>query len=513
MDTSETLAEPILPTYGHADVLRVLGGIVLSLQLAALDQTAVIPAVPAMARDFHDYDHLAWVVSAYLLTSTAATPIVGKLSDTYGRRALMIPSIALFMVASVLCATSSSLTQLILWRGLQGIGGGGLFAMAQAALADVVAPRDRGRYQGYLAANWTFASIAGPVIGGYVTDGLSWRWLFWANLPLGLLAIFLCHRALKIIVVVPRRSRIDVLGAILLTGGVSALLLMLSFGDLSSGRAVLTALGWGALGICLLWAFLAHERRALDPLLPPRLLGNDVVRCGALIAFFSSLGFFAGILLLPLDFQLLQGYGAGTSGLLVVPYLAASTAGSYLSGSLARRIGKSKGLILAGLIGGVVSFALLGVTGGSTAPTLIVIESALLGATVGMCMPMAIVVVQNAVERRDIGAATGITLLLRALGSAFGSTLAGSLVALRFNGALRAHGVHHAIDLGSLSHASSAIAGMPAELRRIALAGLSSGFVLAYWVSALLLVLAVCVALKLRDVPLRSATIPPPPLD
>jgi EmrB/QacA subfamily drug resistance transporter len=426
MDVHTKPADPApLPNYSHAQILRVISGIVLCMLLAALDQTAVVPAVPAIARDLHSYGHVACIVTAYLLTLTAVTPVFGKLSDTYGRRALIIPAIAIFILASILCAISTSLPELIVFRGMQGVGGGGLFSMAQAAIADVVSPRERGRYQGYLAGTWAIASIAGPVIGGYVTDDLSWHWIFWFNLPVGLLAIYLCDRALRLLVVIPRHSRVDVTGAVLLTGSISALLIMLSWGGTKYNWVSAPIFLMGLLGICLLAVLVWQERRARDPLLPPRLFTNDTFLRGVAVAFFASLALFVGTFLLPLDFQLLYGYDAESSGLLIMPFLVASTAGAYVSGGLTRRLGKTKMIILLGLGGAAVGFLLLATSGADTSPVLIMSESIILGIGIGMCMPTAIVVVQNTVEKRDVGSATGALLLLRSMGGAFGSTIAG----------------------------------------------------------------------------------------
>src|SRR6202051_2377723 len=188
-----------LPRFSHQQILRVLSGILLCIFLAAIDQTVVIPAVPAIATDLNGFQHLAWIVSAYLLTSTATTPTYGKLSDIYGRRILLLVGLAVFAAASALCAMAGNLGQLVIARALQGIGGAGLMAMAQAAIADVVSPRERGRHQGYMASTWGIASIAGPIIGGWVTDTLSWRWIFWANLPIALIAMVLCDHALRLL--------------------------------------------------------------------------------------------------------------------------------------------------------------------------------------------------------------------------------------------------------------------------------------------------------------------------
>jgi EmrB/QacA subfamily drug resistance transporter len=506
MDAQNEATRVPPPQYSHPQILRVITGIILCMLLAALDQTVVIPAVPAIARDLRSYEHLAWIVTAYLLTSTAATPVFGKLSDTYGRRALMTPAIAIFILASILCALAQSLPQLILFRGLQGIGGGGLFAMAQSSIADVVSPRERGRYQGYLAGTWAVASIAGPVIGGYVTDDLSWRWVFWFNVPLGLLAIYLCDRALRLIVVVPRRGRIDGVGAVLLTFGISALLLMLSWGGTTYPWLSAPVLVLGLLGLCLLVALAVQERRVSDPLLPPRLFINDIFLRGVGVAFFAAFGLFVATFLLPLDFQLLHGFGAEASGLLVMPFLVSSTAGAYAAGLVTRRFGKAKPVILGGLIASAAGFLLLWATRATTPALVIMVESVVLGTGLGLCMPTSIVVVQNAVERRDIGAATGALLVLRSMGGAFGSTVAGSLLTLRFHQALRSAGIHLAVNLGSLSRGRAAFAGMALSARHVATVGLVSGFSLAFLVSALVLIVGVLVALPLRDIALRTTS-------
>lgn len=495
-----------IPAYSHQQIKRVIIGIMLCILLASLDQTVVIPAVPAIAADLGAFGHLSWIVTAYLLTSTAATPIYGKLSDIYGRRALLLPALVLFIAASMFCGFAQSLPQLIAARGLQGLGGAGLMAMAQAAVADVVSPRERGRYQGYMASMWGVSSVAGPLVGGYVTDNLSWRWVFWANLPLGLVAMWLCDRALRTMPVQRRDARIDGAGAALLAGGVAALLLMLSWGGTEFPWASPPVLGMGALGVALLAVLVWQERRAADPILPPRLFGNPVFLRGVLIAFFTSLGLFGATFLLPLYFQLVLGVDAAGSGLLVMPFLVGTVVGAFASGQYARRIGRTKGIVLTALLASVAGFAGLAVLAGHAPLSLVLPCTALLGVGTGAAMPSILVQVQNAAARRDVGAATGSLLFLRSMGGAFGSTVVGSLLVARFNAGLHAAGIANNVDLGALRGGADGMADLGSlGLARTALVG---GFQLSFAVCAVLLGVAVVIGAGMRDVQLRSADMP-----
>ena len=497
-----------LPRFTHREILRVLSGILLCIFLAAIDQTVVIPAVPAIAADLHGFGHLSWIVAAYLLTSTAATPIYGKLSDIYGRRALLLPAIVVFVIGSMLCGASYSLWHLIAARALQGIGGGGLMAMAQAAIADVVAPRERGKYQGYMASAWGVASIAGPVLGGWITDAFSWRWIFWINLPIGILAFLLCNRGLRMLVVPRRETRIDYLGAALLAYVTTACLLLMSWGGNTYPWLSAPMLALAMLCAALVAALIWQERRAPDPLLPPRVFANGVFVRGVAIASMASAGTFGAIFLLPLFFQLLRGATAEAAGVLIVPYLAFNVLGAYASGQFARRLGRGRGILLGGLVTGTLGYVVLAVVGAGTPQWLIVLAMAIVGFGIGTCMPTSLVVVQNAAERRDVGAATGSLLFLRSMGGAFGTTIAGSLLASRFAAGMAADGGGRTVDFaalrGSGASGHGALALDPA-LRAAARAALAGGFHAGFAVMAVLLAAAFAICLGLRDLALKSS--------
>jgi EmrB/QacA subfamily drug resistance transporter len=496
-------AADALPNYSHAQILRVITGILLCILLAAIDQTVVVPAVPAIAGDLHGFGHLAWIVSAYLLTSTSATPIYGRLSDIYGRRALLLPAIVVFVIASVLCGFAQSLWQLIGARALQGIGGGGLMAMAQAAIADVVAPRERGKYQAYMAGTWGVASVAGPILGGWMTDQLSWRWIFWINLPIGIGAFLLSNRALKLLPVRRQRVRIDYAGAALLCALVTAILLVMSWGGNEypwvSAPVLLTA----GVALLLLAALAWREWTAPDPLLPPRLFANAVFARGAVIAALTAGAMFGGTFLLPLLFQLLHGADAADSGTLIIPFLGSNVIGAYVSGQLARRLGRAQPIVLGGTAMAACGFALLALLGAQSGHAVSVAAMLVVGFGIGIVMPASLVMVQNAAERRDVGVATGTLLFLRAMGAALGSTLVGALLSGRFAAGLAARGVTARIDLGALrQHADAALA---PTTRSAAEAALLGAFHLAFAACAVMAAAALALAFGVADLPLQSS--------
>ena len=499
------------PGYSHQQILQVIFGIMLCILLAALDQTVVIPAVPAIAADLGAFGHLSWIVSAYLLTATAATPIYGKLSDIYGRRICLMTALAIFIAASILCALAATLPQLIAFRALQGVGGAGLMAMAQAAIADVVAPRERGRYQGYMASMWGVASVGGPIVGGFMTDHLSWHYVFWINVPLGLAAMGLCNRALRLLPVRSVRGRIDYVGAALLTAGVTAVLLVLSWGGAEYPWASAPIGALALAGVILFAALAWHERLTPDAILPPRLFASSIFTRGVVLAFLASLGLLGTTFLLPLFFQLIRGAGASGSGLLVMPFLVTNVTGAYIGGQLALWLGRTRIIILGGLSAAVLGFAAMASIGRDTPEVMVLAAMAVVGLGIGVCLPTILVMVQNAAPRRDIGTATGALLFLRSMGGAVGTTLVGAVLTLQFAAQMAASGLPAAADFGALREGGSLAALGPAAQAAGTLA-LASGFRLAFGVLLALFVAALVVAFGLRDIPLRtvSASTPEP---
>ena len=491
--------------FSHQQILRVVTGIMLCILLAALDQTVVIPAVPAIATELGAFGHLSWIVTAYLLTSTAVTPIYGKLSDMYGRRVLLVFALLVFIAASVLCAIAHSLPFLIGARAIQGIGGGGLMAMSQAAIADVVSPRERGRYQGYMAGMWGVASVGGPVVGGWFTDHLSWTFVFWMNVPLGLAALVLCNRALKLLPVRGVGGKIDYIGAALLMGTVTACLLVLSWGGVEYPWGSVPVLGVLALAVVLGAVLIWHELRTPDAILPPRVFANAVFTRGVILSFLVSLGLFGTTFLLPLYFQLVRGADASSSGFQVIPFLASSVVGAMLGGTLARRLGRTKGIIFWALVASCLGFAVLATISMHTPLIVVLVTVAVVGTGIGVCMPSVLVTVQNASAARDVGAATGALLFLRSMGSAFGTTMVGALLTLAFAATLAGQGYSGMTDLSVVKPGGALFAMGPAA-QSAGIAAIVAGFRLAFGACAVMTLVAVMVAAGLRDIPLRAAT-------
>ncbi len=418
--------------YTHQEILPVIRGVALCILLSAVDQTIVVPAVPAMAADLHCVHHFAWIVTAYLVTGTAATPVFGKLSDLYGRRRLLRPAIILFIIASMGCALAQTLPQLLALRAVQGIGGAGLFAIAQTAIADVVPPRERGRYQIYMSGMWGIASIAGPLLGGVLTDAVSWRAIFWINLPLGAIAFIASSAALKLLPVHPPVAhKIDYGGAVLVMLSITCWLVLVSSGgqDIAwQSPAAFTLLA--AAGVCTVLA-IWQEARATAPILPLSLFSNRVILCGLLLSFSNSLCTFGASFLLPLYFQYALGTNAIKSGIYTTPFLISFVISSYFGGQLGRLLGHTKLPMLAGMAVCVLAFLLLVSIGVATPVALTLLYMSLLGGGIGIVQPNITVAIQNAATRAEVGSATSCMLLFRAIGGACGATLAGSLLLAR----------------------------------------------------------------------------------
>ena len=399
----------------------------MTILLGALDQTIVGVAVPTIARQLGGFEWMAWVISSYLIASTVVTPLYGKFSDIYGRRSVMSFAIILFLLASVACALAQTLPQLVLARVLQGAGGGGLISMSQAIIADVVPLRQRGRFQGYVSVVWAVASLLGPVVGGVLTQYLSWPWIFWVNLPVGLLALFLVRRALgNMTPVQGAKPRIDVLGAVLMLLALTALLVPIT--RVGQGTPWSDALNLGCLtaGSILLAAFIAHERRHPDPMVSLAMFENKVVVACCALVFICFFNFIALSVLVPLRSQLVSGLTATEAGLRLLPMTLAIPFAAFLSGRAMHRTGRVLPALRWGA--GLVPVGLMGL--GFSAPTSAwaALWLVLAGLGMGLQMPPALILIQQAVPRSQVGSVTGLISFFRQLGGAIGIAVLSSVL-------------------------------------------------------------------------------------
>ena len=415
-------------TLSPSETRTVVIGALLALFLSALDQTIVATALPTIGRDLGDFELISWVVTAYLLTSTCATPILGKLSDLYGRRRMMLGCLFLFMAASALCALSPTMLGLIGSRALQGVGGGGLMTMSQIVIADVVAPRERGRYSAYFAVVWAGSSLLGPTLGGVLTQYVGWPWIFWINLPLGLLAFGIVSRALSKLPVRRVEARIDYASIALLCLGTTALLLGLSWGggvfpwiSAPVAAAALVAAGCG-------WLFFRRQGQVDEPILPPRFLADAVIGPMLIAIFLVFGGYIVVAVLAPTYLQVALRAPAGEVGLMMIPLMLSSTLTANLSGRYITRTGTYRRPTLVGLPLAAVATLALAFTAGSVTPAVAAGILMLVGLGVGPIFPASIVAAQNAAAARDLGAVTGSIGFSRALGGAILVAAASALV-------------------------------------------------------------------------------------
>jgi len=409
-------------------LVAIFGALMLGMFLAALDQTIVSTALPTIAGELGGLDHLSWVVTSYLLASTASAPLYGKLGDMYGRKPVFLAAIVIFLGGSVLAGASQSMGELVGFRALQGIGAGGLMVGAQAIIGDLVSPRERGRYMGLIGAVFAVASVAGPLLGGFLVEQLSWRWVFYVNMPVGALALVIVWLRLRL-PARTRRHRIDYLGAALLTGGVSALVLLTTWGgtEYPWGSPVIIALG--AAGLALLAAFVGQERRAAEPVVPLKLFRSGIFRVSSAMAFVVGFAMFGAIVFLPLYLQLVYGASPTSSGLRMLPLMAGLLVASVGSGRIISRIGRYKAFPIVGTATLTVGMFLLSRLEADTAPWVASAYMLVVGLGIGLVMQVLVLVVQNDAPAQDIGVATSTATFFRSVGGSFGVAVFGAIFA------------------------------------------------------------------------------------
>jgi EmrB/QacA subfamily drug resistance transporter len=415
----------------HAEIRRIVFGIMLAMFLGALDQTIVATALPSIGRSLGAVEHLSWVVTAYLLTSTAVTPLYGKLSDMYGRRAMMLIAITIFMLGSLAAALADSMLMLILARGLQGMGAGGLLPLAQTVVGDVVLPKERGRDQAYLSFMWMTAAISGPVLGGFLAQYFHWSLIFWINIPLGLLAMAIINKPLKKLPVAARHHSIDGLGALLLVVATALLLLALNWGGSAYPWTSREILGLLACSAVFSGAFALRLMRAAEPLISLEVLGNPIVLAGTLSMFLLQAANVGLAVYLPVYLQSILGLSASNSGVAMLGLLLGTVAGATFSGRMIPRFVHYKRIALVGTIFAISCLGLLGLVAGHASLVVVEVLTTCIGLGAGTTFPVVTIAVQNAVDRPHLGVATGVLAFLRSLGSALGVAMLGA-VALGF---------------------------------------------------------------------------------
>lgn len=410
----------------------ILGALLLGMLLAALDQTIVSTALPTIVGDLHGGSHLAWVVTAYLLSSTVSTPLWGKLGDQYGRKTFFQAAIVIFVVGSALCGISHTMTELIAFRALQGLGGGGLMVGAQTIIGDVVSPRDRGRYVGLFGAMFAVATVIGPLIGGLCVTYLSWPWIFYINLPLGILALFVTGAVL------PGHLRkvshaIDYAGSLLLAGSATSLIIFASLGGISWAWLSVPSIVTAALGVVLAVVFLFAERHAAEPVIPLKLFRERVFNAASSIGFVMGFAMFGALTFLPLYMQIVKGVSPTASGLRILPLMLGMLGASVVSGRLVTRWGRYKIFPIAGTALMTIGAFLLSMIDASTNGWVLAGYMFVFGVGMGLVMQVLVVAVQNAVSYQDLGVATSSSVFFRMIGGSFGTAVFGAIYAIVLN--------------------------------------------------------------------------------
>jgi len=508
---------------------EILGAVMLGMFLAALDQTIVGPVLPKIVSELHGVDYYTWVVTIYLLTSTVTVPIYGKLSDLYGRRPILMIGITLFLIGSALSGASQEMWQLVLFRGIQGLGAGALFPIALAVIGDLFTPAERGKYQGFFGLVFGVAFILGPLLGGTLTDTFSWHAIFYVNIPIGLVALVVIWRLLPNIRHAERAGRIDYPGVATLVGALVPFLIGMTIAETSSfGDPAVWA--WLGVGVVFLVAFVLVERRSAEPVVPLRLFRNRTFSTSMVSIFFATFGFGALIIFLPFYFLIVEGATTTESGLRFLPFVAGLILASIVSGQLVSRTGRYKWIVLAGLVTLVIGQTLTTQLRVGTDDNVLAAWMFIAGLGIGPTFAVFTIIVQNAVPFQDLGAATADLTLFRQIGTTVGIAFAYTLFRLNFTWDLLrsqviAAGAPAALvpttppagfDIAALTSVggggSNPLAQIPAQFQAIFVQGFHQAMTISIansiWLGVGAAALAVVSALFLHEIPLRSTHAP-----
>jgi len=493
------------PTRPAERVRLIFGALMLVILLASLDQTIVATALPTIVGDLGGLQHLSWVVTAYLLASTVTGPIYGKLGDLYGRKVVLQTAIVIFLIGSALCGIAQNMVELIGFRALQGLGAGGLLVTAIAVVGDIVPPRERGRYQGLFGAVFGVSTVIGPLLGGFFVDNLTWRWIFYVNLPVGALALFVIgavfHSRAEHV-----RHAIDYLGATTLAVGLACIVLFTSLGGTTQPWASLPSVALVAVGVALLVVFVIVESRAQEPILPLELFRNRTFVVTSAIGFIIGLALFGSITYLPVFLQVVKGMSPTTSGLQLTPMMGGLLITSIVAGRLISRFGRYRAFPILGTALMTVAMVLLAQLNVHSSTVTAALDMLVLGLGLGMVMQVLVLAVQNAVEFRVMGVATSGSLLFRQVGGSIGLAIFGAIFANRLHANL-VHslppGVHAPKNVSP-----TVIRQLPPALHHAYVDAIATSLHPVFVVASVIAVVAFLLTWLLREVPLRASTRP-----